>query len=361
MQFSVSIFLIIATLTIGKQIKHLINTNIGFEKDGIVVIETQARDLESCERLLNFYKNKTKGINEVLSISGTQFSLYREIGEGVMEINGIKQDFNFSGIYYDYFKTMGIKLIEGRTFSRDISPQNSIIVNREFVRQFKLENPVGTTIGSAPPYTTIIGVVDDFNYLSLRNNLTPVVHIFVGPRGWTNMIVKISKNNINKTVASLEKIWSEFETEKPFLYTFLSDDFEKLYTEERRWNNIVLYSSALAVLITCMGLIGITTITINRRVKEIGIRKVLGASVKQITGLIVKDFLWLVITGNLIIWPVSYYLMDKWLNGFAYRTNIDMGIFAFAGILSVVIAVTTIGIQSIKAATVNPVESLRNE
>jgi len=357
-QFSVSIFLIIATLTMGKQINFINNQNLGYDKEGIVVIDTHERDFNAGERIFDFYKTRANSYNDIIGVSACMFSLGRAVGEGVIEINGIRGHFNFSEIYYDYFKTMGIRLLEGRSYSRQFSSDSaSVVVNQEFVNRFNIEEPIGMTIGDSK----IIGVVENYNYRSLKYELEPVIHNLIHRGGLRTILVRISSQNIEITLATLKKTWKEIQPDKPFTYNFLDEDLSNHYNEEKRWSSIVLYSSVFAIFITCMGLIGITMITISRKIKEIGIRKVVGASIPQIVRLLINEFYILVIIGNLIAWPVAYYFMNKWLQEYAFRTTIDIGIFLLAGIIAFLVAFLTISFQTVKAAAVNPVECLRNE
>lgn len=356
-QFAVSIFLIISTLTMGKQIKFINNKDLGFNKENIVMIRTQETQIQDSERVVKFFKNKADSYEEIISVSGCCHSFSIHYGEGTIEINGITKRFLFSRVYNDYVRTMGMKLVDGRDFSEQFSSENAIVVNREFVKQFNIKNPVGSMADDSE----IIGVVDDYNYMNLRHEIEPVIHFIDSRYGLLNILIRISPVNISQTLSLLEKLWKEVQPDKPFTYSFFDEDLALKYNEENRWNSIVFYSSILAIFITCMGLIGITAITISRRIKEIGIRKVLGASVSQVTGLIMKDFFYLVLLANFFIWPVSFYFMNKWLEGFAYRTNISIGTFLFAGILAMIISLITISIQVVKAAVTNPVKSLKYE
>jgi len=264
-------------------------------------------------------------------------------------------------------ETLGLKIIQGRDFSREYaSDRDAVIVNQKFIEKLGLKSPVGKTIGEAsrgfPDNLMIIGVVEDFNFLSLHNEIDPAIfHIQPGNWGYRYLLARVSTGNIPETLKHLESIWKEIQPEKPFVYKFLSDVLEDHYKTEKRWKGIIQISSILAIGIACMGIFGLTSITINQRVKEIGIRKVLGAKVLQIIKLVTKDFVILIGTANVIAWPITYYAMHKWLQNFAYRINIGIWIFILSGTFSLLIALLTVGYQSIKAAAANPVDSLRHE
>jgi len=233
--------------------------------------------------------------------------------------------------------TLGLKIIQGRDFSREYaSDRHGVIVNQRFVEKLGFESPLGKTIGESSqgfPYDLkIIGVVEDFNFSSLHNDIDPAIfHIQPGNWGYRYLLARISTSNIHDTLKHLEASWKEIQPEKPFVYKFLSDVLEDYYKTEKRWKGIIQISSILAIGIACMGIFGLTSITINQRVKEIGIRKVLGAKVLQIINLVVIDFVVLVGIANVIAWPIAYYDMHKWLQNFAYRLNIEIWIFILSG------------------------------
>ncbi|MFC1564570.1 ABC transporter permease [candidate division KSB1 bacterium] len=359
LQFSISIFLVIATLTMGKQLKYIDHADLGYKKDNILVIETQEREFKEGERVIKYFRNRTEGDAKVISVSGCVFSLGTNQGEGRLIINGISRRFNFSHVYHGYFETMGMEFIEGRGFSERLPEDfNEVVVNQEFVKQYNLKDPVGMT---AADNTKVVGVVKDFNYGSLKDEIIPVIH-WINPQGSLfTLLVKITDDNIGDTISGMENIWKDIQPDKPFVYSFLQDNLDRFYAEDKKWNSIVLYSSVFALVITCLGLVGITTVTVSRRIKEIGIKKVLGASVLNIINLLSKEFLFLVFVSNIIVWPVGYYIMDKWLQSFAYRTGIDIRMFIFAGLLSVFLTIVTISFQTVRATRLNPVDTLRHE
>ena len=355
-QFSVSIFLIISFLTMGKQLRFINTRDLGFDKNGIIMIATQERGPES-KRVAKLFRDLASTHSEIISVSGCSYPFSQYPGTANIEVNGIQSMIFFSSVYYDYVKTMGMRLVAGRGFSEEFSPDGTAVVNQEFIKHFKIENPIGKDAGGL----RIIGVVENYNYMTLRTHFEPVLHVFNDRGNIINVLVRVSPQNTTRALSLLEKAWNEIRPNKPFIYSFFDEDLSMRYSEEKKWNSIVFFSSVLAILITCMGLIGITGITINKRIKEIGIRKILGASVHQIAALIVSQFVVLVLISNGIALPISYHFMSKWLQGFAFRVNMSADILIFAALLSFFVALTTIIGPIFNAALSNPVNSLRNE
>ena len=360
-QFVVSILLLIATFTMGRQIRFIDTKDLGFDREGIVTINTMERDYETTSRIANYFKQKADSRPDIQSVSGCVFPFSTTGGEGTTEINGITSHFLFSDVYYNYAETMGMRLVAGRDFSEAFPTDvDAIVVNEEFVKQFEIENPIGFQVDDSPP-NTIIGVVENYNYTSIREPVEPVIHMLTRRFGPHTLLIRISTADIPKTISALEDIWKDIQPNKPFNYSFFDEDIRKRYKDEQRWNSILRYASVLAILITCLGLVGITALTTSRRVKEIGVRKILGATASQITGMLIRNFLLLVTISVMIAWPLGYYAMHRWLQGYAYRTTIGWSTFLISGVLAFVIAVLTIGYQTVKAAAANPVNSLRDE
>ena len=355
-QFSVSIFLIVSTLTMGKQIRFINTTDLGFDKEGIIMVATQERGPES-GRVIDYFRDLAPEHSEIVSISGCSYPFSQYPGTAMIEANGIQSKILFSSVYYDYEKTMGMRLVEGRGFSEEFNEDENAVVNQEFIRNFKIENPIGKEAGGLK----IIGVVEDYNYMTLRTHIEPVLHVLNPQGNLFNVLVRVTPSNTSQALSLLEKAWKEIRPNKPFIYSFFDEDLSLRYSEEKKWNSIVFFSSILAILITCMGLIGITGLTINMRLKEIGIRKILGASVSQLAALIGYQFALLVLLSNALALPIAYHFMSRWLQGFAFRISLDAGIFLFAVLLSFFVAFITIAGPIFKAAISNPVDSLRNE
>jgi len=358
-QFSASVFLIITTLTMAKQIKFINTKDLGYQKEGVVIVETLERE-EEAERIFNLFKQKTESLASVRQISGCSFPIGGPQGEGTLQYNDKKLKFRFSHLSHGYFATMGMKFIAGGDFPQTIpSDTNPVVVNELFVKSFAIDDPIGTKLSSSARPEQIVGVVEDYHYSDLHHEKEPVIH-FYSP-GPFNILLRISPENINRTIEDLRRIWKDIQIDKPFIYSFQDQLFENQYKEEKRWNAIVLSSAIFVLLITCMGLVGITTIITNRRIKEIGIRRVLGASIMKISHSLCADFVILAAISNLITWPLGFYFMNLWLKNYAYRTKMDIGIFLLAGLLSVMFSLGTIGFLVYKAASSNPVDCLRYE
>jgi putative ABC transport system permease protein len=367
-QFSLSVFLIIATLTMAKQIRSMRQKELGFKKEGVVVVNMQEGDWrqgQKTERWIDLFKERLSGHGSVKNISGSSIAFNRWLVMNHIRIKGQTYDVYFDKVYYDFLNTMGIDLVEGRDFSREFpSDSSAVIVNRNFVEQYEFEQPLGEVIWDAYDDSTplrIIGVAEDYHIRSPRHEIKPVILHMTPSFTVPHLLVRISLENIPETIELLERTWKDIQPDKPFLFSFLDEDIEAAYGRQKRWNAIVLYSSLLAILITCMGIFALTSLTISRRIKEIGIRKVLGAGVIQIVNMVYKEFILLIIIANVIAWPIAYLAMHTWLQGFAHRATIGVGIFLLTGALALVIALLTVSYQSIRAALANPVDAIRYE
>lgn len=362
-QFSFAVFLIIVTLVLSKQIKYMKSFNPGYEKDGLLVISLYERDSSKCKELLNLYKDRISGYHSVIDVSGCVSSPNKTLIMSSINLEGKRVGVYFNSVYYNYINTMKMKLVEGRDFSEKFTSDTSaIIVNKKFVEDLDLKSPLGKTVrlGMNQPLR-IIGVVENYNYMSLEEEIGPAALNMIPRWRLIYALVRVSATGIPETLKFLEQKWEEITPDKPFQFSFLDDDLECFYVNENRWNKIVRYSSVLTIIITCMGLFGLTLIRINQRVKEIGIRKVFGASIYNVINIVIKDIVLFVFIACLISWPVSYFTMNKWLNGYAYRTALNAGPFLFAGLLALVIAVFTVSYIAFKAAGANPVDSIRYE
>lgn len=359
-QFSAAVFLVISTLTISKQVRYILNKDMGYDREGVVVIDTfERRNYDVNTHIFDVFETEAESLPFIKNVSGCVFPLSAEMGDGKLTFNEKRLEISFTSVHYNFFETMGIKFISGKDFPRQLSDEvEPLIVNESFVRAYEIENPVGTWLN---PGTQIIGVVEDFHFWTLKEKIRPTIIELSRRTGPRNLLVRIDMSDINGALAGLESIWKKVQPNKPFDFTFEDDIFQEKYAEEKRWRGIVLYSSLFSILISCMGLIGIITLVTNRRIKEIGIRRVLGAPIMKICRLLTGKYLSLVAASNLIAWPLGYYFMSKWLNSYAYRITIDAGLFLLAGVLTLIVSVATIGAQVFRAASANPVDSLRYE
>jgi putative ABC transport system permease protein len=276
---------------------------------------------------------------------------------------------------HDYIRTLGIQVIAGRDFSKEMKTDQdaAYIINETAVKELGFgtpENALGKTmwwpIWGATNYPDslkqgqVIGVVKDFHYNSLYDKVaTTVLHIF--PDAYWKVAVKINTANIGNTIAHVQDVWNTFSPDYPIEYRFLDESFDQMYKAEDKLKSLLWIFTAITVFVACLGLFGLAAYAAERRKKEIGIRKVLGASVQGIVLLLSKEFVRLVVVALLIASPIAWYAMKGWLEDFAYRIELEWWIFAIAGILAIVIALLTVGFQSVKAAVMNPVKSLRSE
>jgi putative ABC transport system permease protein len=277
-----------------------------------------------------------------------------------------KADIKFVVVDEDYVPTYGIKTVAGRNFSRDYTTDTSaFLINEAAFKALGLKS-ASDAIGKGFQYGgrkgQIVGVINDFHFESLHQRILPLVFFMpTGTGNYGNLSIKISGNNTKAALAHIEKTWKHFLPETPFDYRFLDERYQQLYESEQRQGTLFTVFACIAILIACLGLFGLSAFAISQRVKEIGIRKVLGADVRSIVGLLSKDFLKLVVVAAVIAFPVAWYAMYKWLEDFAYRIGIPWWVFVAAGIAAALIAFVTISFQAVKAASASPVKNLRTQ
>jgi putative ABC transport system permease protein len=381
LQFAISIILIISTLIFGRQLNFLLNKPLGFAKEGIVVIRndrsTFRRDLNPLKDEL-FRDPRIKGVAGSLLLPSS-IGMYNTVTwEGATD--GQEIAINHNRVDYDFIDTYGIQLVTGRKFSPEFQsdrpsgsgqhgPENprSIIINQEAVRQFGWEeDPIGKKVievyGEERSYNTVVGVIKDFHFNSLRQSIRPL-KLFLALDNNRYVSVKIGMEQVNETLKFIEGAWKRIYPEAPFDYFFLDRVFKQQYRSEASLKRLFEYFSALAVFIGCLGLLGLASYAAERRSKEIGIRKVLGASSPQIVALLSKEFARWVMVANLFSWPAAYFVMRSWLDGFAYRINLNAqwGLFILAGLMALAIALFTVSYQAVKAALSDPVKVLQYE
>jgi len=365
-QFFVSIALIIATIIVYQQLHYMQNKKLGYDKEQVLYLG-DARLLGQNQtafeqRLLEDSRVLSASISRFIPggvmLDGTQIYPKNENGNGA-EIHG-----NIYHIDYDYLKTLGIPVVQGRNFSRDFPTDSSsgVMINEAAVQQLGWSgtNPIGKEIvRSGQIEYKVVGVVADFNYASVKQKVAPLMMLLGGNFG--GIIVKIKTTDVKGFLDDLKKKWDAFNPEGPLDYSFLDENFAKLYASEIRTQQIFSAFAILAIIIASLGLFGLSAFIIEQRSKEIGIRKVLGASVQSVLLLVSKEFLLLVGIAFLISIPVTWWAMHSWLQDFAYRINISVWVFALAGSIALLIALLTVSFQAIKASMGNPVKSLRTE
>jgi putative ABC transport system permease protein len=368
-QFGTSILLMISTIVIYRQLHFIQTKDLGFNRDQVLIIN----DASSLKDGETAFKDEVLQLNGVLSGTMTGFLPVDQSNRSddvyfknaVADVkNGLDMQ-NWS-VDYDYFKTMGMTIIKGRGFSRDYpSDADALIINETTAKIIGYKDPVGQKLYSlddsnrTTPHT-IIGEVKNFNFESLREDIAPLCFRF--SKNNTSLIsFKVHTTHIAPLLDQVETRWKTLAPGMPFSYRFMDDSFDEMYRTEQRVGKIALTFSALAILIACLGLFGLATFIAEQRTREIGIRKVLGASVQGIVRLMSKDFVRLVGISFVIAAPIGWYCMHRWLQDFVYRVGISWWIFALAGISALAIALFTVSFQSIKAALANPVKSLRSE
>jgi putative ABC transport system permease protein len=377
-QFAISVSLIAATMIMLDQISYLRTKNLGYDKEQVVIVQPNTTAEESM-RILEVYRQNLAQHPEVLSVAGSSTTFGRQWAKaGYTASDGVYREFYGVIIDYDYIKTMAFEFVAGRDFSRAITSdaREAIIVNETLAKEYGWENPLGKRLPSVnfPPHQ-VVGVVKDFNFQSLHEPVKPLLmalgreplaggieNIDGGSiRGMNWYSVRLRRGDISNALSLLEAKWREVAPALPFQYSFLDEDLGRQYRNEERMSEIAGYSAALAIFIACLGLLGLAAFTAAQRTKEIGIRKVMGASVSGIVALLSKDFVRLVLIANLIGWPLAYFAMQKWLQDFAYRVDIGVAAFAVTAAAALAIAMFTVSFQAIKAALTNPVDALRYE
>ena len=363
-QFTTSIILIIGTLVIYKQTHFMLNKKVGFDRDQVMLIQgtnTLDNKIEAFKNdLLKSSEIKSATIGDYLPIAGT-----KRDGNTFHKEGKIKEDIGVSAqkwqVDYDYVKTMGMHVIEGRYFSKDMaSDSEATVINKTMAKKLGLKNPVGQRIENGWQKFTVIGVIEDFNFESMRQEVTPLC-LVLSKYSSTIVSVKISGADTKQAISYASNVWKSFSPNQAFRYTFLDESFANMYANVQRTGNIFTSFAVLAIIIACLGLFALSAFMAEQRNKEIGIRKVLGASVSGITAMLSKDFVKLVIISIIVASPVAWWAMTKWLQDFAYRISISWWMIAIAGLSAIVIALLTISFQSIKAALTSPVKTLRAE
>jgi len=368
-QFSTSILLIIGTIVIYRQLNFIQSKDLGFNRDQVLIVD----GAYSLKDNASVFKNEVLQFNGV--VSGTMSS-YLPVDNSSRSDNvffkeavaDVKSGLDMQQWYvdYDYMKTLGMQVIQGRNFSRDFGEDSStVIINETTAKILGYKNPVGQKLYSLDnnnktvPHT-IIGEVKNFNFESLRQDIGPLC-FFLGGKDCSLISFKVKAGSVIPLLNQVETKWKSMVPGMPFSYRFLDDSFDDMYKTEDRVGKIVFTFSVLAILIACLGLFGLATFIAEQRTKEIGIRKVLGASVQNIVTLMSRDFVRLVIISFVLAAPIGWYFMHQWLQDFVYRVSIGWWVFAAAGSLALVIALVTVSFKAIGAALTNPVVSLRSE
>ena len=362
-QFGMSIIFIIGFIVINKQIDFIQTQNLGYNRNHVISFKREGRFPEKSEAFMSELRS-ISGIEKATTMPSS--ILDGTDRQGGFSWRGRKSDesyvFKSPRISYDLIETLGMQMLEGRSFSKSFNDVDSkIILNESALKKMEIQNPIGKIIKMGNSQIEIIGVVKDFQYGSIHQKIEPLIFRFRNEAVGENVLVKITAGSEKNIINNIKTVYDKFHQKYPFEYTFLDEDYQKLYTSEQRISVLSNFFAGLAILISCLGLFGLITFTVQTRQKEIGIRKVLGASSIYITSLLSKDLLKLIVIAIVIASPIAYYIVSKWLQDFAYRINISWWIFALSGLAALLIALLTVSFQAIKAAVANPVKSLRTE
>ncbi|MEH6406528.1 MAG: FtsX-like permease family protein [Leeuwenhoekiella sp.] len=359
-QFVFSVVLIIGTLVIGRQLDYLTTKNPGYDRSQVLNFWLSSSMQKNAATIKDRIKNMP-GVNNVSLASNSIINNGNTTGDTDWEGNNGQQELVVNPLAIDesFIPMMKMNLAAGENFKGIHTDSTHFILNETAVRLAGITDPIGKSFTLWKTKGTIIGVVKDFNYRSLKNEIGPTILYYV-PDSY-RAYIKTSGKSAANTIAQLENLWKDYNPQYSFDYSFLDTDYENMYHADQRTGKLFNIFSVIAIFVSCLGLFGLTTYAAQLKKREIGIRKVLGASVFQVTKLLSKDFLILVLISSIIAIPVAWYVMQLWLQNFVYQTDLSWWIFALAGLLTLAIAILTVSFQAIKAAIANPVKSLRTE
>jgi ABC-type antimicrobial peptide transport system permease subunit len=367
-QFAIAVLLMICTFVTWQQVNYLRSKPLGYNRNQVISIPIESD--EDPNIVLERLRVNLNGYPTILSVSG----IYNNLGRGTdgsSRHSAIGFDYkeknyrtNWMGVSYDFAKTLDLQFIAGRDFSRELlTDSNAIVINEAMAKQFNEKNVIGLQlpIHDSAQYMTVIGVVKDFNYESLHQKIEPISFTIEKPFGVHYALVKVAPSNLPASMELLKSTWKKILPNSDFKGSFLDENIDRQYRREEKLGQIFISGAIIAIVLSCMGLLAMVLLIVTQRVKEIGIRKVLGATVPNIILLISKDFMWLVVIAFLIAAPLGWWGMQKWLEHFAYRIDLQWWVFLIAALLAFAIAFITISVQAVRAALSNPVKNLRTE
>lgn len=361
-QFTTSVVLIIGTLIIYNQMNFILDKKLGFNKDQVLVIKgtnlLKDNSQSFKERLLGLSDVKAVSISDYLPVEGTKRNgnTFGAISNGRQEVSVPAQIWR---VDHDYINTLGLQLKEGRGFSKDFASDSSaIVINSTMAKELGFEDPIGKRINNGEDWT-IIGVVEDFHFKNLKEDIAPV-SLVIGDSP-SMVSVKLSSSEAANAIRDIQTIWQQYVPQQAFEYTFLDQEFAHMHDDVQRMGKIFNSFALFAIFVACLGLFALSAFLVEQRKKEISIRLVLGAPFKSIYQLLTMDFMKLILLSIIIAIPIGWYMMDRWLEDFAYRIHISWGTFMLAGLLALLIALLTVSFQSIRAALTNPAKTLRAE
>jgi putative ABC transport system permease protein len=359
-QFAISLVLIICTIVIYAQLGYIKSKDVGYQKENILVLHLTSENFRNKYAIL---KENLKNLPGIVKTSATS-----EIPGTGFTSNGYRPEgfdrwimFNAVDVDYDYIETMGLQVLQGRGFSMEYpTDRDAFLVNETLARELNWENPTGKSI-ERDGIHTIIGVVKDFHFASLHQEIGPLIFDMKPYLGFGFLLVRFKTDNVNSLVSNIQKIWEQIDPAEPFEYYFMDDVFDEMYRAEIKMSSMLVYIAILAIIIACMGLFGLALYSTEQRTKEIGVRKVFGSTVARIVFLLTGNFTRWVLLANLLAWPVAYIIIRKYMQMYAYRIDLPVWVFFLTALVTYLIAVVTISFQSVKAGTTNPAKTLRYE
>jgi putative ABC transport system permease protein len=357
-QFFIAILFIVSAITIKKQVNYINHKNLGFDKELLVYVDLKSYNLTPSEA--GVLKEKLMSDSRIQNISYSS-GVFGDVRRGTFaELNGKKLLYRRIPTDPDYIKTMGYKIAEGRDYSNDMKSDEAsgaYIINQTLARAFEMKNPLQEKVDNHP----IVGVVEDFNFEPVQNHIQPVALLYNPAEALSTANIRLASGDLKSSILYIENVFKALKPDSPFSYSFADERIATYYQKEIQFSKLSVLFSIVNILISCIGLVGLVLFACQRRIKEIGIRKVNGARVAEVMAMLNKDFIKWVAIAFVFATPVAYYAMYKWLENFAYKTTLSWWIFALAGLLALGIALLTVSWQSWRAATRNPVEALRYE
>jgi putative ABC transport system permease protein len=361
-QFTVAVFMIFSTIVIYKQMRLFHSKDLGFDKEQVLAITMHQDMWKHFGPLIDVMEQNenVSGYATVSTLPGDRFSMHPFEAIGVVANEEVEESMRTIWTDHRMLSTLGISLKEGRNFENQYQniKHREFILNEAAVKALHLKNAVGSRVVHEGDTGTIVGVVNDFNFASLHSNIEPLVIKF-DPFQANYLLVKAKGGNVSKVISFMESSFKQLSPSGQFSYVFIDDKLNNLYEAENTMSQVFKAFACFAIVISCLGLFGLSAYSAQLRIKEVGIRKVLGASVSSVTLLLANDFVKLVTLATLIAWPVSWWIMSRWLDGFAFKVTIDFLVFISSGFFAILVAFLTVGTQALKAATANPTKSLK--
>jgi putative ABC transport system permease protein len=364
-QFAISVFLIVGLIVIYSQMRYIKNKPLGFDKENILAVplsDPLPRSTYDSYKTALLSNSNITSVSAASTLPGGLFgiALLRPVGRPANENLTVQ----WMIVDYDFIETFGMELYEGRDFSREFTTDvnQALLLNEEAVKQFRFDSGLDIRLtGGGPGNLPVVGALKDYYFKSLHQNIEPFAMLLGEEQGFNWVFIKTSDESMPRVMQFAEQEWQRINPGHPFEYTFVDRNNDMMYQSEMKLSRLFSIFTGIAIYIACLGLFGLASFTVVRRTKEIGIRKILGASVGGIIVILSKEYVKWVVLANVFAWPIAYYFMHKWLEGFAYHTNLNILAFLVSGLLALIIALVTVSVQTFKAATANPVDSLRYE